>query len=964
MKRPRLAILGFPSTALASVLLLSAPLAAQRSERAIGDEMAFARELAVRYQYIDLAEVVLGRLAKERLSEPQKEGLALVQSQIYTEGAKREGDPKKRLEVFGKAAESFRDFFDDHPNSELRSEAERAYLGLVNNYGRALELALEEAVGDEAGALRETLKTVLDDGIKRTSALKEAYERSDLTQSEKIEKWRVQLDRAQMLITQGNVSPDPEFLFSRAQGELENIAEEAGETSGPGLNALLALAKLYRARGKFGEARDYAQFVVTTAVPRDPTDAEEWKNVPFEAKAERFRLVELAMPDLIESLVALDKMDQACNWSLYFYNAWKREGFTISPQGTLALLSAARALLDAGGFVGGSMTQGNLRWFESEEEMQKGGFSGRDARSALDLALKTAQDVNSENKGNTLQIRAQKLISDVISRPGVIVPPDVLFEAALGEYNTKNYETAIDSLKGVARALDDRDEATRREYMPKVLFYLGQAHAQLARPIEAAMAFREAATTWSGDPEYQEKAAQGFYREIGAVRRASPGDKLIDEQFFTAERLVTESSTGSVDVIKWRQGERAYDQKDYDAARTSYQGIGVAADEHEKAIVKAALCLYKKNDKAGAKREFAAYLEQFVPDPKNAVTGARKLAARDESRAQATYYLGKMAYDEQAYDEVLKALTGYEQKFPAQIEYAPNALYMVVQAQLAKKDVAAAKATSARMQELYATSKFTGIAAFGLYQALKSEQEAAAQAGDSARSTALKQEMARYVHVANEVASEPDFSRLRIESTLWLELGQFVEAESALRKTIQASEGKPERAGDLEKFVLPDLGEALLGQKRVPEAFEVLDPLVPKDDTDTRKPSAVVVRDWCRAVTGWVEGEGSAGEGRDFVEVPGVGGDFKRVTEYLDKLIKAEASTNEAWSCPWYGLKFEQIYAFLQWSKADSAQRATAKRLVDDIASQLGDPDLGDVAKKCGDSVLRQRYLWLRNQLR
>ncbi len=139
--------------ALACALVLCAPLTAQRSERIIGDEMAFARELAVRYQYMDLAEAVLDRLGSERLSDKQKENLALVQCQVFTEGAKREGDPKRRLEVFEKAAGAFQSFFDKYPSSELHSEAERSYLGLVNNYGRALELALADAVGDEAGAL-------------------------------------------------------------------------------------------------------------------------------------------------------------------------------------------------------------------------------------------------------------------------------------------------------------------------------------------------------------------------------------------------------------------------------------------------------------------------------------------------------------------------------------------------------------------------------------------------------------------------------------------------------------------------------------------------------------------------------------------------------------------------------------------------------------------------------------------
>ncbi len=960
MKRPHLAA-GAPrflSHGLVA-LLTCAPLAAQRSERAIGDEMDFARELAVRYQYMDLAEQVLSKLASERLSDDQKAHLALVQSQIFTEGAKREGDPKKRLETFAKAAESYRDFFDKYPASELRAAAESSYLGMVNNYGRALELSLAEAVGDEAAALRETIKTVLDDGLKRTSSLKDAYDRPDLTPVEQQEKFRILLDRAAMLITQGNVSEDPEFLFSRAQNELEEVAQKAGETSGIGLHACLQLAKLNRARGSFSEAEAFAEFVVTTAVPKDP-EQPDWKELAFEAKAERFKLVELAIPDLVASVAAQGNMAKACGWSLYFYNTWKREGFTISPLGTLGLLAAARTLLDAGGYVGGSMTAGNLRWFESEEEMQKAGLSGRDTRTALELALKTAQDVNTENKGNTLQIQAQKLISDVISRPGVVVPPDVLYEAALGEYNTKNYAAAVDSMKGVMRALDERDDATRREYMPKVLFHVGQSFSQLQRPLEAAMAFLDGATTWSGDPEFQPKLAQGFYRDIGTVRRSAGGDKTIEELFLRGERLVSESASGAgVDEIKWRQAERAYDQKDFDKARESYLAVGVAADTHEKAITKAALCLYKKNDKDGAKREFTAYLTNFVTDAKNAITGARKQAAREEARAQATYYLGKMAFDEQAYDEVLRVLVGYEKAFPTQVEYAPNALFMVVQAQLAKKDLAAAKATSATMQATYATNRFTGNAAFSLFQALKSEQEAAEKAGDQARARTLQQEMAQYVRVSNRVATDPNFNNLRVESTLWLALGEWESAEETLRLTLKVSEGKAERAGDIEKYVHPDLGEALLGQKRVPEAFEVLDPLVPKTDADTRKPSGVVVREWCRAVTGWLEESGG-----QLVEVPGVGGDFKRVTEMLGKLIDAEKASNEAWSCPWYTLKFEQAYAYLQWSKADSSQMATAKRLLDDIASQLGDPDLKDVAGKCGDESLRKRFLWLRGQVR
>jgi hypothetical protein len=124
------------------------PGAIQRSARAVDDDLDFARELAARYQYVDLAELVLAKVGGERLTDAQKEQLALVQCQVYAEAAKREGDPAKRLTLFQKAEQAYRDFFAAHPFSELLTEAERSYLNLVNNYGRALEAALPDAAGD------------------------------------------------------------------------------------------------------------------------------------------------------------------------------------------------------------------------------------------------------------------------------------------------------------------------------------------------------------------------------------------------------------------------------------------------------------------------------------------------------------------------------------------------------------------------------------------------------------------------------------------------------------------------------------------------------------------------------------------------------------------------------------------------------------------------------------------------
>jgi hypothetical protein len=331
-----------------------------------------------------------------------------------------------------------------------------------------------------------------------------------------------------------------------------------------------------------------------------------------------------------------------------------------------------------------------------------------------------------------------------------------------------------------------------------------------------------------------------------------------------------------------------------------------------------------------------------------------------------TFYLGRMAYDAQEWDDVIRWLGGYPEKFPDQTDYGPNAQYMLVGAQIAKKDLAAARASCADMEQRYPGNATTGKAALSLFSALKTEQEAAATAGDQERSRALKGEMARYMQLANSTASQPAFANLRLESSLWLEAGDWVAAEQSLRTTVQKFQGKPEQAADLERFVLPDLGAALLGQKRLPEAFQVLDPLIPREASDTRKPASALVRDWTRSVVGWIEGEAS-----QFTAVPGVGGEanLKLAVELLGKLIDQEKAQKDQpgrgdWSCPWYQLKFEQCYALFQWGEVDSSQKQVAKRLFDDLRGHLGDPELKAVAQECGDELLRRRFLWLGNQLK
>jgi len=933
----------------------------QRSDDRIVQDMEFARRLAERFRYIDLAEEVIRNLESEGLRGENLEGLGLLRCDVYAAGASREGDQKKRLALFDKAVGSYRRFLGENPTSELLAQAQRSYIELVNSYGRSLETALDEALGADAEELREKIVEVLQDGLDLAQELIGDIE-TDASQTQKLAQARLKLNRAQMLFTRAKASEEGTFFFGVAERTLEKLALDYGETSGPGLNAYVLLGKVKRAQGESEFGADYLSFVAETAMPLDPDDKNRaWKNQEFEVRQGRFRLVELATADLVDCLADAGKMESACLWAMHFYNGWRREGFDLSSTGYLSLLSIAAILVDSNGVIGGN--RGHQRWFASAEEAKAEGLPDHSVRSALELALGIAQEINENNRKTTLQIRAQKLISAITSRPDISFSPDILFEAAEGEYNARDYHRAIAAYKTILSKIDEQDEATQREFAPKVFYRIGSSLARLDRDLEAAMAFREAATVWSGDPEYQRKVADGYFSSIGAVRRGANNDPIIERMYLEAESIVEEAAkeTGGADEVRWRKAERLYARTDWTSARNGYREVSAASDKHEKAISKAAVCLYKMKDIKRAEEEFQDYVDQYVKQAENVIVGATKRSARHQARAQATYYLAAIAFAKNDFAAVLERCKGYEKEFADQGSYASNALYLVTRSHLGNNDLESAKAAQAILQESFPASRRTGQAAKFIADALAAEVERLEKDGDADGAMGFRTEQAHYTQIDNQLASSPAFANLRAESKLWLEVGHWSSAEKVLNRIFQVFGNEPERADDMTNFILPDLGWALLEQKRVPEAFDILDPLIPRDETDTRKPRSDVVRRWCRAVTGWVEGNG-----RLNAEQPGVGGteNLELAADYLLKLTQSQKNKSGGWDCPWYELKFDMAYAYLQWGKEDSTRTKTARGVIQNLLNNFDDARMGQIRKACGDEVLQKRFLWLWEKLK
>ncbi|HKX46377.1 MAG TPA: hypothetical protein VJP77_06715 [Planctomycetota bacterium] len=952
------------STLLLTALLAGAAWPRQSSgDEAVRAEIEFARGLATRWQFVDLASRVLDDVAARGLEGELQVQVELARCQVLSEGARFESDPAKRQTLYQQALDGYRGFIERFGGSEQSDEAKRAYVNLGATYATVMIDVLAQSTSDDAERLREELTPRLTEVVGYTSeqiAALQSVPVDELPPADQRQLSRLQLSRGQLLLALARVSEDPEYFLSEAEATIEDLVFQGGIATGESLIGYLVLGDVYTVRGDHADAAEMYAFVVDSTIPSDPTEWSEKKAELELAPADVDSLwyyVELATQKTIEAFAAADDRERSLFYALHFVNTWASEGLALRPYGYLSMLAVAGALLDAGGYVGGSLVEGNLAWFESPEAAKEAGYSARDTRSALELALTLAGRVNEDNPKSALQVRAQRLISDAVGQPGVRVSADVLYEAALGDFNSQQYEAALDSLRRVQRGLED--DAQKQALLPKVLHHVGRSLYSLDRHLEAAFAFREGVTTWRGDEQYDGLNAQGFYSSMQRVRRDATGDPQIEALWRESEVLQSTVNIGTSGDILYRQGIAELEAGQPAAAREILLTVPPDAFSYEPAKVKAAVCLFELGRYPEAEKELRDYLEGFVGDPRNKLSGGdtNRLQKRDEACAEGEYYLGRVALDQGQWAEAIARLRGFPDRFGGQPGLCAAALAHCLEASLELGDVEGAKAFHARMVRDYPQDAFTGQGASKIYNRLIELYKSAEGAGDAEEQRRVLRQLAEYARIANQLASEPTFAALRQESVHWMELGEWAEAESVLERLAELGAQSPRNARDVEKFVLPDLGYALLRQLRPQDAFDVLGPLVPNldDPEDKRKPALETVATWCKSVTGILEGDPA-----NPTVLPGVGGaeSFATAQRWWDKI----ADSQEKWvSKEWYESKFQLAWTQYQWSAEDSAKKDSARRTLNTLRAET--TNFRDIEQHAGPDV-RRRYEWLWDQVK
>ncbi|MFT5051169.1 MAG: tetratricopeptide (TPR) repeat protein [Chlamydiales bacterium] len=982
-----------PALALCLLPLSALPAAAQKSDAEANAEIDFARGLAADWSFVDIAETVIRNVEESGVSSRMSEELGLVKCDVYAIGARSERDVERRNELFDEALGAYESFIEDNPQSSSKTSAEVAFVDTSAAYARFLGMAIEDATGEASEKLSGRRIEVLTAAVDQTSDLVSSMSgipTDERSEAESRQLFDLMLNRGGMLSQIGAAENAREagagqFFVDQAILALEALVFEAGDGTSYALRAYIEMGSAYARMGDYRQAVAFGEATVDLTVPVDPQTWKDLVNADMTdgEKELRFLFLERAIPGLMEAYLQLGKLGPAMEYGLHFVNFQRREGLSLSPYGHQAMLSVAKLLINAGGFVAGDLAAGEARWFATEAEAKDAVSSRRNRRTAVDLALRFAQTTKEENAGNLLRVRAQKLMAEIITRPGVVPSPQILFEAAEGQYldalgipdrtlQTAGFASALDGFRGVLSSLDGQGQATRLEFGARVMYGMGNCYRKLDRSLEAAMAYREGATTWLGDPSFDSKNAQAYYQMITNFARGANGDRdPLEALISESERIVAEEGESKRDEVLFNLGKKAERRKELDKATAQYQQVAQGSDFFERAKVQIGVCMVKAKDTASALVVFDDYLDTYVNDPTNASTGQNFLAKRQEAKATAEFYRGFILFNNanasgttDGFKDVATKLENFYIDYQEQPTLAPWTMQMVIESRLKSDERESAKELLVKLIAAFPESKYTGRASVTYYKTLEGLHEAAQ--GEAKHPILL--EMAQQLELANNVSSSPSFANLRKESQHWLDLAEYAKAEALLRKLVEQFDGEA-NAESVRRYVKPDLGRALLAQKKVAEAMDILQPLA-LDTDKSHRPSRTTMVNWCRSVVGWVEGSG-----KDVAIVPGAGQtaeDFEAVSARLNTI----AAGGDKWtSCDWYEDKFMSIYALYVWGQVDSAKLDAAKKQIGTVMSETesdfsiidqfcsSDETPADVRATLGNKTLQDRYRWLNSKL-
>ncbi|MBI5849517.1 MAG: hypothetical protein HZB39_00535 [Planctomycetes bacterium] len=806
------------------------PLAAQQTS-ALDREVEFVRRLAADLGFIALANGQVDVMQKKYRDSDDFKRIQQLGIDISLLGARADPRPEERRRLFKEAVERSREFVDHYRDDPVADQARRTLLEASFDYGRFLVDELEvEAVEhpEKLPDLRKTASEVFQGGIEAATQVMtrlevKRREEGSPAQRSYYASWlyKAMLQREFAGVAEER---DRKTVADMARETFEELILAVGEETLLGQRSWFEMAKLGEVLGNQEDAfRDYESTIETI---RTSLDSEELE-LPEDIRELMINLMQEAYDRAADTLFALGRIDDVLALCTLFREELKKLGgeentdiFEVAHAryGHPVFLTEARAMAESG-----------------KAELLAG-------------ALALVQRINDAHPSDMIGVRAKRALREILEG-GATVNGTLLFEVAKGAHQEREFERAI---RGFKRAYGAMTDDERKKLGLETWTTVATDFGLQKRYLEATLAAMKGLEDHGSDggavevaTEALEKAWNAFVRD---AKEATPDTRAIGDK--VSALLKTFGGAGSQSKQLFRDAARLANENKYAEAAADYEQIQKGTPEYEPAQAMLVQMWQRAGDFAKARAAVQRYRD-WLQTPEAALpSDRRELAdARENALTTIDFFASFLDYleasgtvggkkDPTRYEAIIANLKvfidgrGMRDKSLAARCWDMTARLQAELGQLAKAEEGYRTVRSLDPNSPIVPALATAVfkAHYDQVKAIETEMEAlvtrkAPEAEfapvqrrlEAARRAAL----AMVVDYATNSAS-PAYDILYTGVSIGAKLADWPTVERLGRKTIELFGEQAATKEKVEMWILPNVGEAMMRQRKFREAVEML----------------------------------------------------------------------------------------------------------------------------------------------
>lgn len=915
-------------------------------------EIDFVRSLAKELKFIELAKAEADRLATEHRGAGDQDRIAQLSVEVAYYGARSRNNRALQRTLFKETVEKSQELIDRSSDGEVKVQAMTTLANATQDFGQfliqELEIARNENPDQVPGIQEETVK-VLKAGKDACAGVKSALESEIDDPQKKINYGLMWMKGA--VLTREQAKADKEnrgVLVSRAIEDLEEMVLYFGEESALGLRGLFEIAQCYEVQGDMDEAVLWYTDTIDQIIRSLQGAADGELELSPEMAGFLFGMMQEVYVRAGETMAreghaGTDKLFEDFRKNIATYGEEGLDIFeVVSPTyGHLMLLAESRYKAESG-----------------------------DATKVQE-ALAMTQRINDKHPADYIGVRAKAVLSEILALQSGLVSGALLFEVGKGDLQKRNYESAIQGLRGAIAAMTTKELTELGLEAHKML---GDAYSRSDRLLESMIALdtglrlygvkgKDNATEPQPQADLSSDVADTLDRLVGAHKRQTKQDAYFNNMWEKYLEQAAKFSSGGANKLAYKTGSALFNTQKYKEAAAEFAKITKDYLKYEQAVVRLARAQTLSGDFEAGRKTVADY-RKYVADNVLSARDSGRQTIRKVALAAASYNDVQMAYYEARGNENFNLKRNLK-NYPAAIDaikqfmtnyaddgkiYVPQVLAYLGRLHVDTGAMAEAEQayTQLKSQDLAKSSRLASEI-FQEYQAQVKSQIAEVDKAYASKKTdkeivAAKQAVTevrrKLVSLGTDyINSSPRPQLAILVNTMlnWSELKEWQRVAEVADKTLKIyGETKAEneqRVVDL--IVRPMVGEALLQRREFTKALDMLKAAEAANPTQWE-----LKRQIARALGGWFEfnNRGAA------VREPGLDRPVEAYMKYYGDptdsyRIYMQRDEVKKFSYEWYQFMWEAYWFAKQAGTKDSKYKEIADtfyrkaRSTDDFAS-------------------------------